>query len=87
MYVMISVCIYLCVVFVIFQTDSLFNLQRPYDLVAMLKQEDRAKILEDLKQELLIKKESIDKSDDRDTGESCDMSCDPSSDLSCAMSS
>jgi hypothetical protein len=34
----------------------------------MLKQEDRARILEDLKQELLIKKENIDKSEDRDTG-------------------
>ncbi|KAK2153227.1 hypothetical protein LSH36_304g09030 [Paralvinella palmiformis] len=48
--------------------DSVFNLQRPYDLVAMLKQEHRAQILEDLRQELLIKKERIDKSEDRDTG-------------------
>jgi len=34
----------------------------------MLKQEHRAQILEDLRQELLIKKERIDKSEDRDTG-------------------
>ena len=50
------------------QLDSVFNLQRPYDLVALLKQEDRARMLENLKQELLAKKEQIDGSEDKNTG-------------------
>ncbi|KAK2174533.1 hypothetical protein NP493_797g01042 [Ridgeia piscesae] len=49
------------------QLDSVFNLQRPYDLVALLKQEDRARMLENLKQELLAKKEQIDGSEDKNT--------------------
>jgi tetratricopeptide (TPR) repeat protein len=50
------------------QVDSLFNLRRPYDLVALLKQEERAVMLENLKQELLTRKEEIDKNEDKDTG-------------------
>ena len=53
---------------VVFQLDSVFNLQRPYDLVALLKQEDRAHMLENLKQELLAKKDQIDSSEDKNTG-------------------
>ena len=48
--------------------DSVFNLQRPYDLMALLKQEERAEMLEDLKQELLSRKGDIDGSEDRDSG-------------------
>jgi len=48
--------------------DSVFNLQRPYDLVALLKQEERAEMLEHLKQELLSKKADIDQNEDQDTG-------------------
>ncbi len=48
--------------------DSIFNLRRPYDLVALLKQEERAVMLENLKQELLTRKEEIDKNEDKDTG-------------------
>ncbi|KAI0227091.1 Tetratricopeptide repeat protein 17 [Lamellibrachia satsuma] len=53
------------------QLDSVFNLQRPYDLVALLKQEDRAHMLENLKQELLAKKDQIDSSEDKNTGGCC----------------
>ena len=49
--------------------DSVFNLRRPYDLVALRRQEDRALKLETLKQELLLRKEEIDKNEDKDTGE------------------
>jgi len=48
--------------------DSMFNLQRPYDLVALLKQEQRAVMLENLKQELLSRKADIDGNEDKDTG-------------------
>jgi hypothetical protein len=48
--------------------DSIFNLQRPYDLVALLKQEERAENLENLKRELLSKKAEIDQNEDQDTG-------------------
>ena len=53
---------------ILFQMDSVFNLQRPYDLVALLKQEERAEMLEHLKQELLSKKADIDQNEDQDTG-------------------
>ncbi len=52
----------------ILQVDSIFNLRRPYDLVALLKQEERAVMLESLKRELLMRKEEIDKNEDKDTG-------------------
>lgn len=48
--------------------DSVFSLRRPYDLVALLRQEERAVMLEHLKQELLTRKEEIDKNEDKDTG-------------------
>lgn len=48
--------------------DSIYNLQRPYDLMALLKQEQRAVMLENLKQELLAKKNDIDNNDDKDNG-------------------
>jgi len=50
--------------------DSVFNLQRPYDLVALLKQEERAEMLENLKDELLSRRGNLDGSDDKDTGPS-----------------
>ena len=56
-------------VFIVYlQQDSLFNLRRPYDLVALLKQEQRAIMLENLKEELLARKEEIDRNEDKDTG-------------------
>lgn len=48
--------------------DSVFNMKRPYDLVAFMKQEDRSAMLDKLKQELLSRKDEIDKTEDRDTG-------------------
>ena len=44
-------------------------MKRPYDLVAFMKQEERASMLDQLKQELLARKDEIDKTEDRDTGE------------------
>ena len=44
-------------------------MKRPYDLVAFMKQEERAGMLDQLKQELLARKDEIDKTEDRDTGE------------------
>lgn len=43
-------------------------MRRPYDLVAFMKQEDRGGVIEDLKKELLQRKEEIDRNEDRDTG-------------------
>ena len=48
--------------------DSVFNMKRPYDLVAFMKQEERANMLDKLKQELLSRKVEIDSTEDRDTG-------------------
>ena len=48
--------------------DSVFNLQRPYDLVALLKQEERAEMLENLKQELLSRRGDLDGNEEKDTG-------------------
>lgn len=50
------------------QTDSVYNLRRPYDLVAFMKQEQRASMLNDLKKELLNRKDEIDRNEDRDSG-------------------
>ncbi|OWF35392.1 tetratricopeptide repeat protein 17-like isoform X2 [Mizuhopecten yessoensis] len=50
------------------QADTVFNLRRPYDLVAFMKQDDRTEMLEGLKEELLTRKDEIDKNEDRDTG-------------------
>ncbi|BFZ05335.1 hypothetical protein BsWGS_08373 [Bradybaena similaris] len=50
------------------QADSVYNLRRPYDLVAFMRQEDRAAMLNTLKKELLTRKDEIDKNEDRDTG-------------------
>ncbi|XP_029638626.1 tetratricopeptide repeat protein 17 isoform X1 [Octopus sinensis] len=49
------------------QVDTVFNMRRPYDLVAFMKQEERAVMLDNLKKELLSRKDEIDKSEDRDT--------------------
>ena len=51
-----------------FQWDSIFSLRRPYDLMALLKQEERAVMLESLKHDLLNRKEEIDRNEDKDTG-------------------
>ena len=51
----------------------MFNMKRPYDLVAFMKQEERASMLDQLKQELLARKDEIDKTEDRDTGKFCDI--------------
>ncbi len=53
---------------IVFQLDSIFNMRRPYDLMALLKQEQRAVMLENLKEELLARKEEIDRNEDKDTG-------------------
>ena len=59
----------------LFQVDSVFNMKRPYDLVAFMKQEERANMLDHLKQELLARKDEIDKTEDRDTGKDWFYSC------------
>ena len=51
-----------------FQDDSVFNLRRPYDLVAFMRQEEREKMLGNLKNELLNRKAQIEKNEDRDSG-------------------
>lgn len=43
-------------------------MKRPYDLVAFMRQEERSGMLEKLKDELLSRKDEIDKNEDRDTG-------------------
>ena len=48
--------------------DSVFNLRRPYDLVAFMRQEERAHMLGNLKKELLNRKNEIDRHEDRDSG-------------------
>ncbi|XP_060074042.1 tetratricopeptide repeat protein 17-like isoform X2 [Ylistrum balloti] len=50
------------------QADTVFNLRRPYDLVAFMKQDERTEMLEGLKAELLTRKDEIDRNEDRDTG-------------------
>lgn len=50
------------------QLDTVFNMKRPYDLVAFMRQEERSGMLEKLKDELLSRKDEIDKNEDRDTG-------------------
>ena len=43
-------------------------MRRPYDLVAILKQEERSRVVENLKTELITRKEVIDTNEDRDVG-------------------
>lgn len=43
-------------------------MKRPYDLVAFMRQEERSGMLDKLKDELLSRKDEIDKNEDRDTG-------------------
>ncbi|KAK3103819.1 hypothetical protein FSP39_022148 [Pinctada imbricata] len=50
------------------QLDTVYSMRRPYDLVAFMRQEERAHMLHDLKEELLSRKDEIDKNEDRDTG-------------------
>lgn len=50
------------------QLDTVFNMKRPYDLVAFMRQEERSGMLDKLKDELLSRKDEIDKNEDRDTG-------------------
>ncbi|KAL8577739.1 hypothetical protein ACOMHN_065556 [Nucella lapillus] len=49
------------------QMDSVFNLRRPYDLVAFMRQEERAHMLGSLKKELLSRKSEIDRHEDKDS--------------------
>ncbi|KAJ8299215.1 hypothetical protein KUTeg_023275 [Tegillarca granosa] len=50
------------------QADTVFNMKRPYDLVAFMRQDDRVTMLDNLKDELLARKDEIDKNEDRDPG-------------------
>ncbi|XP_064634712.1 tetratricopeptide repeat protein 17-like isoform X2 [Lineus longissimus] len=50
------------------QLDSVLSMRRPYDLVALIKQEERAQVVEGLKHELITRKEVIDSNEDRDVG-------------------
>ena len=43
-------------------------MRRPYDLMSMMKQERRSRGLNQLKKELMDRKEEIDKNEDKDTG-------------------
>ncbi|XP_064481070.1 tetratricopeptide repeat protein 17-like isoform X2 [Ornithodoros turicata] len=45
--------------------DSVFSLRRPYDLMGLLAQEERAHMVESLKKELLQRKEEIDRCEDQ----------------------
>lgn len=47
--------------------DSVFSLKRPYDLVALMQQEKRAVLIEELKQQLMMQKEEIDRREDKET--------------------
>ena len=47
--------------------DSVFSLKRPYDLVALMQQEKRAVLIEELKQQLMLQKEEIDRREDKET--------------------
>ncbi|GIY63194.1 tetratricopeptide repeat protein 17, partial [Caerostris extrusa] len=47
--------------------DSVYSLKRPYDLVALIQQEKRAVVIEDLKQQLMKQKEEIDRREDKET--------------------
>lgn len=49
------------------QMDSVFSLKRPYDLVALMQQEKRAILIEELKQQLMMQKEEIDRREDKET--------------------
>ncbi|GIX97906.1 tetratricopeptide repeat protein 17 [Caerostris darwini] len=49
------------------QLDSVYSLKRPYDLVALIQQEKRAVVIEDLKQQLMKQKEEIDRREDKET--------------------
>ncbi|XP_023223356.1 tetratricopeptide repeat protein 17-like [Centruroides sculpturatus] len=49
------------------QIDSVFSLRRPYDLVALMQQEQRAILVEELKQQLMMQKEEIDLHEDKET--------------------
>ncbi|KAH3816914.1 hypothetical protein DPMN_118439 [Dreissena polymorpha] len=57
--------------------DSVFNMKRPYDLVAFMKQEDSAAMLDKLKQELLSREDETGRTEDRDTdnGTQSDVDC------------
>lgn len=45
--------------------DSIYQLRRPYDFLALIQQEERAKHVEQLKKELLEQKAHIDKNEDK----------------------
>lgn len=49
------------------QMDSIFSMKRPYDLVSLMQQEKRAVLIEDLKQQLMVQKEEIDRQEDKET--------------------
>lgn len=45
--------------------DSIYQLRRPYDFLALIQQEERAKHVEQLKKELVEQKAHIDKNEDK----------------------
>lgn len=48
-----------------FQMDSIFQLRRPYDFLALAQQEQRAMQVESLKRELVSQKSQIDRNEDK----------------------
>ncbi|XP_068207813.1 tetratricopeptide repeat protein 17 [Palaemon carinicauda] len=49
------------------QMDSIFQLRRPYDFLALAQQEQRAMQVETLKKDLMTQKSQIDRNEDKDT--------------------
>lgn len=49
----------------IFQMDSIFQLRRPYDFLALAQQEQRAMQVESLKRDLVSQKSQIDRNEDK----------------------
>ncbi|XP_076045248.1 tetratricopeptide repeat protein 17 isoform X2 [Oratosquilla oratoria] len=49
------------------QMDSIFQLRRPYDFLALAQQEQRALQVESLKRDLVMQKAQIDRNEDKDT--------------------
>ncbi|XP_045581208.2 tetratricopeptide repeat protein 17 isoform X1 [Procambarus clarkii] len=49
------------------QMDSIFQLRRPYDFLALAQQEQRAMQVESLKRDLVSQKSQIDRNEDKDT--------------------
>ena len=49
----------------VFQMDSIFQLRRPYDFLALAQQEQRAMQVETLKKDLMTQKSQIDRNEDK----------------------